>query len=88
VNKKRKFVADGVLFAEVNELLARELKDQDAGYAGVEIRNAPMRTEIIIRASRPQGAYAGAREQRGRAAVERAVCTRPPLCAAACLAAS
>ncbi len=35
---------------QVNELLTRDLAD--AGYAGVEIRNAPMRTEIIIRASR------------------------------------
>ena len=41
-----------MLFAEVNELLTRELIE--GGYAGVEIRNAPMRTEIIIRASRPQ----------------------------------
>ena len=36
---------------QVNELLSRELSD--AGYAGVEIRNAPMRTEIVIRASKP-----------------------------------
>ena len=35
----------------MNELLNRELAD--AGYAGVEIRNAPMRTEIIIKASKP-----------------------------------
>jgi small subunit ribosomal protein S3e len=40
------------MFAEINELLNRELSD--AGYAGVEIRNAPMKTEIIIRASRTQ----------------------------------
>lgn len=52
INKKRKFVADGVMYAEVNELLSRELTD--AGYAGVEIRTAPMKTEIIVRASRPQ----------------------------------
>ena len=51
ISKKRKFVADGVLYAEVNELLNRELAD--AGYAGVEIRNAPMKTEIIIRAAEP-----------------------------------
>jgi ribosomal protein uS3 len=50
--KKRKFVADGVLYSEVNELLSRDLAE--SGYAGVEIRNAPMRTEVIIRASRPQ----------------------------------
>ena len=36
----------------MNELMNRELSD--AGYAGVEVRNTPMRTEIIIRASRPQ----------------------------------
>ena len=35
----------------MNELLNRELAD--AGYAGVEIRNAPMKTEIIIRAAEP-----------------------------------
>ena len=50
ISKKRRFVADGVMFAEVNEFLARELTD--AGYAGVEIRTAPMRTEIIIKAAR------------------------------------
>lgn len=40
------------MYAEVNEFLSRELVE--AGYAGVEIRNAPMRTEIIIRSTRPQ----------------------------------
>jgi small subunit ribosomal protein S3e len=40
------------MFAEINELLARELTD--AGYAGVEIRAAPLKTEIVIRASKPQ----------------------------------
>lgn len=38
------------MFAEINELLTRELPD--CGYAGVEIRNAPMKTEIIVRAAR------------------------------------
>ena len=52
INKKRKFVADGVMYAEINELMLREL--QDGGYGGIEIRNVPMRTEIIIKASRPQ----------------------------------
>ena len=41
-----------MLYSEVNELLSRDLAE--SGYAGVEIRNAPMRTEVIIRASRPQ----------------------------------
>ena len=34
------------------QLLERELAEQ--GYAGMEVRNAPMRTEIIIRATQPQ----------------------------------
>merc|ERR1719197_2380446 len=50
VNKKRKFVQDGVFFAELNEYLNRELSDE--GYSGVEVRNTPMRTEIIVRATR------------------------------------
>ncbi|GMH55249.1 hypothetical protein TrRE_jg4060 [Triparma retinervis] len=51
-SKKRKFVADGVFYAELNELLTRELAED--GYAGVEVRTTPMRTEIIIRATRTQ----------------------------------
>jgi small subunit ribosomal protein S3e len=49
---KRKFVADGVFYAELNELLTRELAED--GYAGVEVRTTPLRTEIIIRATRTQ----------------------------------
>jgi small subunit ribosomal protein S3e len=52
ISKKRKFVADGVFYAELNELLTRELAED--GYAGVEVRVTPMRTEIIIRATRTQ----------------------------------
>jgi len=52
ISKKRKFVADGVFFAELNELLTRELAED--GYSGVEVRVTPMRTEIIIRATRTQ----------------------------------
>merc|ERR1711907_495546 len=52
VSKKRKFVADGVFYAELNELLTRELAED--GYSGVEVRVTPMRTEIIIRATRTQ----------------------------------
>ncbi|XP_078432746.1 ribosomal protein S3 family protein [Wolffia australiana] len=51
-SKKRKFVADGVFFAELNEVLTRELAED--GYSGVEVRVTPMRTEIIIRATRTQ----------------------------------
>lgn len=51
---------DGVFYAELNELLQRELAED--GYAGVEVRVTPMRTEIIIRATRTQnvlGKYYG-----------------------------
>jgi len=52
MSTKRKFVADGVFYAELNELLIRELAED--GYAGVEVRTTPHRTEIIIRATRTQ----------------------------------
>ncbi|CEM27094.1 unnamed protein product [Vitrella brassicaformis CCMP3155] len=50
VSKKRKFVADGVFYSELNELLTRMLAED--GYSGVEVRVTPIRTEIIIRATR------------------------------------
>ena len=53
MSKKRKFVADGVFNAELNEFLARTLGED--GYAGVEVRVTPIRTEIIIRATRTRG---------------------------------
>merc|ERR1712118_627378 len=52
ISKKRKFVADGVFYAELNELLTRELAEY--GYAGVDVRVTPLRTEIIIKATRTQ----------------------------------
>ena len=52
ISKKRKFIADGLFYAELNELLTRELAED--GYAGVEVRVTPLRTEIIIRATRTQ----------------------------------
>eukprot|EP00798_Chlamydomonas_sp_ICE-L_P027630 gene27630-7267_t len=52
ISKRRKFIADGVFYAELNELLTRELAED--GYSGVEVRVTPMRTEIIIRATRTQ----------------------------------
>jgi small subunit ribosomal protein S3e len=52
ISKKRKFVADGVFFAELNELLVRELSEE--GYAGVQVRVTPNRTEVIIKATRTQ----------------------------------
>jgi small subunit ribosomal protein S3e len=52
ISKKRKFVKDGVFKAELNEFLSRELGED--GYSGVEVRTTPLRTEIIIRATRTQ----------------------------------
>merc|ERR1712241_558513 len=52
ISKKRKFVADGVFKAELNEFLKRELAED--GYSGVEVRVTPLRTEIIIKATRTQ----------------------------------
>ncbi|KAJ1966334.1 40S ribosomal protein S3 [Dispira parvispora] len=52
INKKRKFVADGVFYAELNEFFQRSLAED--GYSGVEVRVTPTRTEIIIRATHPQ----------------------------------
>jgi small subunit ribosomal protein S3e len=52
ISKKRKFVADGVFYAELNELLTRELAEH--GYSGVDVRVTSLKTEIIIRATRTQ----------------------------------
>jgi len=52
VTKKRKFVADGVFKAELNNFLMRELAED--GYSGVEVRKTPTRTEVIIMATRTQ----------------------------------
>lgn len=52
ISKKRKFVADGVFYSEINELFCKELAE--IGYAGVEVRVTPLRTEIIIKATRTQ----------------------------------
>lgn len=49
ISKKRKLVADGVFYAELNEFFTRELPEE--GYAGVEVRITPTKTEVIIRAS-------------------------------------
>lgn len=52
ISKRRKLVADGVFYAELNEFLTRELAEE--GYAGVEIRVSHTNTELIIRASQTQ----------------------------------
>lgn len=50
INKKKKFVADGVFHAELHEFLSRSLVE--AGYAGIEIRVFAAKTEIRIRATK------------------------------------
>ncbi|KAL9641503.1 hypothetical protein ABK040_013425 [Willaertia magna] len=50
VNKKKRFVHQGLFHAELNEFLKRELAD--AGYSGVEVRSTPARTELIIKSTR------------------------------------
>jgi len=52
ITKKRKFVADGVFKAELNNFLQKELAED--GYSGVEVRKTPSRTEVIIMATRTQ----------------------------------
>merc|ERR1712219_77995 len=44
--------ADGVFRAELNRFLTRELAED--GYSGVDVRVTPLRTEIIIKATRTQ----------------------------------
>lgn len=50
INKKKKFVADGVFHAELHQFLSRAIAA--AGYAGIEIRVTPVKTEIRIKATK------------------------------------
>ncbi|POW12333.1 hypothetical protein PSHT_06730 [Puccinia striiformis] len=52
ISKRRKFVADGVFFAELSEFFTRELAEE--GYSGCEVRVTHARTEVIIRATHTQ----------------------------------
>jgi len=45
-SKKRKFIADGLLFSELNEFFLKELSED--GYSGLQIRVTPQRTEVLI----------------------------------------
>merc|ERR550539_2197583 len=47
INKKKKFVADGVFHAELHEFLGRALAD--AGYGGMEVRSSEAKTDITIK---------------------------------------
>ena len=50
LSKKRKFVKDGLFYAELFEFLRRELAED--GFSGVEHRVTPTRTEIVIKATK------------------------------------
>jgi len=52
MNKKKKFIADGVFHAELHTFLTRALAA--AGYACIEIRVTPVKTEIRIKAAKVQ----------------------------------
>jgi small subunit ribosomal protein S3e len=49
LNKKKKFVADGVFHAELHSFLSKALSS--AGYAGIQVRVTPVQTEIRIMAA-------------------------------------
>merc|ERR1711977_379506 len=53
ISKRRKFVADGVFYAELSEFFSRELANE--GYSGCEIRQTHARCEVVIRATHTQG---------------------------------
>merc|ERR1711993_52535 len=50
INTKKKFVADGVFQAELNEFLQKTLGME--GYAGIEVRATSASTEIRVRAAK------------------------------------
>jgi len=52
VSKKRKFIKDGVFFAEINEFLRRMIAED--GYAGVQIKPTPQCTQVVIRCTKTQ----------------------------------
>eukprot|EP01017_Pseudomicrothorax_dubius_P010959 TRINITY_DN13_c0_g1_i4.p2 TRINITY_DN13_c0_g1~~TRINITY_DN13_c0_g1_i4.p2 ORF type:complete len:241 (+),score=84.36 TRINITY_DN13_c0_g1_i4:121-843(+) len=52
INKKKKFVADGVFHAELHEFFTKALAA--AGYAGIEIRVFSGKTEIRIKATKTE----------------------------------
>ena len=46
ISKKRKFVADGVFRAELNDFFTRELSEE--GYSGCDVRVTHARTEVPL----------------------------------------
>ncbi len=66
ISKRRKFVADGVFYAELNEFFQRELAEE--GYSGVEVRVTPTVTDIstFARFSFPLDLLDGKRGRRAK----------------------
>lgn len=53
INKKRKFIADGVFQAELHSFFSRALVD--SGYSGFELTATLPKPEVRIRANKPSG---------------------------------
>lgn len=62
INKKRKFVADGVFRAEIHEFFSRALVG--AGYSGLQVKRTAKRIIITVRVVNRQSAL-GPNEYRG-----------------------
>jgi small subunit ribosomal protein S3e len=52
LSKPRKFVADGVFFSEINQILSKELEED--GFSEIELRKKPSKVEIIVRGTKTQ----------------------------------
>lgn len=52
ISRTRKAIADGVFYAQLNDLFTRMLGRD--GYTGLEVRRSPVKTEIVLRATRSQ----------------------------------
>ncbi|ORZ35735.1 ribosomal protein S3 [Catenaria anguillulae PL171] len=71
ISKKRKFIADGVFYAELNEFLQRELSED--GYAGVEVRGRRI-NELTSLVQKRFGFADGAVELYAERVLERGLC--------------
>ena len=60
ITVKRKFVADGVFQAELNEILSKTLGQ--FGYAGIEVRVSHLGTEIRIRVAKADDIIKGQKQ--------------------------
>jgi ribosomal protein S3 len=53
ISKRRKFIADGVFRAELNDFFTRELSEE--GYSGCDVRVTHARTEVSAVCSKVPG---------------------------------